>query len=862
MKNSKKKLTSNEDPEEPEIPPKKQKGLENCMTKLSIREENKKRKKSESKSTESSRICEKKKKIYENSCSNDEDSENETERTNKITPKDEKMEKSSKVEKIQLTGKALRDLFQFEHAFDAVRKFVTVCNENKKQDLAAEYLEAGGNVLEVLKTFDTTDKKNINNITTLFSAIHILIMKILGLYPEETEQYSNTEESCRRLINTHMSSIQSMLSNQSNAKQRKVVLKMLTTMVTIGGTLPRDILNNLSLNSQILEAVVRLTKPSDPNNVRTSFIHFTLAFLVDGRNNVIRSLLEKRDVLACIFPDLIYDSHETVHLILTTVKKCVLENSAVSKTTKLHIFSTSVVQNLVNLYNWKGPRNWPGLKKEKEKKDEKVDPEEKEIAVEAVHEFLITLLASKKYGIIFQDRSLGIGEGRKNNQLVNTVLKSLESPWEHEKPKDLVVQILRACPDLIKSQINLTEPLLAPKVSIKWIKLIRFLNQIIESLDIERFFHDSQNVLGTQVEQFANILINLTLPTLVLRKAVAPGLLQSNLAVRHESVLLFTTMLTQAKKLIILAENSFDYTKFRAFNNYLIEYMSDNAPVFERCLRTWKNALEPKEFEMDEVEIPRMEEVLFSILNLLKAYNQSFPALVYVNVEADVNLTMLLSGLSQNLDIQENSQCELNVIAIDFILSVNPFIFTPAQELYGKALLFLLIALDENCPLLDNIKSSITKLLEVPRAFYECEDQIEIWFNAFLALKDFEERLELALWFVKMVEKVFKHVDKYHLAIKIAEESSGIEIDKYMSFFEELKTNGAYYIKTHERLQYVTSLPIILCSALDSLKKKATENQIRFMNEILMHTLYYQVKPEPLIHLTKDIKELRLEEYM
>ena len=82
---------------------------------------------------------------------------------------------------------------------------------------------------------------------------------------------------------------------------------------------------------------------------------------------------------------------------------------------------------------------------------------------------------------------------------------------------------------------------------------------------------------------------------------------------------------------------------------------------------------------MDEVEIPRMEEVLISILNLLKAYNESFPALVYVNFEADVNFTMLLSGLSQNLDIQEDVQSELNVIAIDFLLNVNPFIFTPAQ---------------------------------------------------------------------------------------------------------------------------------------------------------------------------------------
>lgn len=204
----------------------------------------------------------------------------------------------------------------------------------------------------------------------------------MGLYPEGSEQYTKTEEICRRLINTHTSSMQSMLSNQSNAKQRKIILKMLTTMITLGGTIPRDILTNLSLNSQILDVVTRLTKPNDPNNVRTSFIHFILAFLVDGRNNTIRLLLEKRDLLSSIFPDLIYDSHDTVHLTLQTVKKYVLENSTISKTMKLHIFTTQVVQGLVNLYNWKGPTNWPGLKKEKEKtKIEKIDPEEKEVNI-------------------------------------------------------------------------------------------------------------------------------------------------------------------------------------------------------------------------------------------------------------------------------------------------------------------------------------------------------------------------------------------------------------------------------------------------------------------------------------------------
>lgn len=78
-----------------------------------------------------------------------------------------------------------------------------------------------------------------------------------------------------------------------------------------------------------------------------------------------------------------------------------------------------------------------------------------------------------------------------------------------------------------------------------------------------------------KIEQFANTVINLTLPTTILRKAIAPALLHSNIRVRHECVLLFTTMLNQTKKLLTLAEDSLDCKKFRTFNNHLIEYMTD-----------------------------------------------------------------------------------------------------------------------------------------------------------------------------------------------------------------------------------------------------------------------------------------------
>lgn len=150
-----------------------------------------------------------------------------------------------------------------------------------------------------------------------------------------------------------------MLSTQSTAKQRKVVLRLLAAIASLDSNLSRQLLVHLSLQQQALEGLAQHTKPSDSQSVRTCFIHFVLAFLVEGNTLVIRTLLDKHNLLSCIFSDLLYDSKDVVTLVLTAVKTYVLENTDVSKTTKLHVFSVSAVLNLISLYNWKGPNNWP-----------------------------------------------------------------------------------------------------------------------------------------------------------------------------------------------------------------------------------------------------------------------------------------------------------------------------------------------------------------------------------------------------------------------------------------------------------------------------------------------------------------------
>lgn len=185
--------------------------------------------------------------------------------------------------------------------------------------------------------------------------------RILEKYPNNL---SSAEEACRHLINSHLASIHSMLSSQGKSKHRKVVLRLLAAIVSLGGTLPRELLNHLSLHPQLVQVLSSHSKPSDPQNVRTCFVHFILAFLIDGNVSNMRALLDKRAAFAGIFAGLTYDHCEVVQLVLATMKKYVLENPIVTKTMKLHLFSTPAIKDIVALYHWKGPKNWQKHKKQ------------------------------------------------------------------------------------------------------------------------------------------------------------------------------------------------------------------------------------------------------------------------------------------------------------------------------------------------------------------------------------------------------------------------------------------------------------------------------------------------------------------
>ncbi|KAL0119887.1 hypothetical protein PUN28_007960 [Cardiocondyla obscurior] len=562
-----------------------------------------------------------------------------------------------------------------------------------------------------------------------------------------------------------MSIVHSMLSIQSSAKQRKVVLKLLAAIVSLDSSLARELLAHLSIQQQTLENLVQHTKPTDSQSVRTCFIHFVLAFLVEGNILVIRTLLDKYNMLCCIFSDLLYDSKEVVTLVLTTVRTYVLENTGISKTTKMHVFSLSTILNLISLYNWKGPNNWP---KNKTHSDESEDfVVDKEVITDIVHEFLLTLLTSHRYGVIFHDRTLGTSRN-KHNQLIHSVLQNIEKPWEHKKPADLVIRIMGACPDLIRSQYNAIEPFLEPRISPKWICLLNFIGKIIKSVDPVNCIKICNQELKTN--NLINALLSLASPNIIVKTAILSGLEHASLSVRHEALSLLLIIVNQLKAISLAARELY---KTSTIQHQITDFILRAIPTFEIILQTWNRAFENNSDikvseNVENVENPELVDHLNIILSVLLLYQEICPELLDISTNSHPNLLLSsLNGLqSENEETtkMEKINC-MKVKTIQFLLALDFSIFVPKERTFKEALSFLISQICTKNPSPDSYNAT-RMLLNATGLLETCEDHLDIWINGFSVVVDFEgETEQVTQWFMSILKSAIKHIDKYNTNI-------------------------------------------------------------------------------------------------
>ena len=250
-------------------------------------------------------------------------------------------------------------------------------------------------------------------------------------------------------------------------------------MITCSGQTAKEVLLKLDFDHKNWESVAK----RQSSEIRKSFIQFLLSFFIINHPGVAKEFIEKRSMISSILPGLVKDDPELVQLVLTGFKEKILENSLLSKTAKMKLFSVFNLKHILALFEWKGPGT-----NENEPTEDFI--EAKQTVIDATLEFLITAVTSTKAGLVFHDPYYGTS-GSNQNPLLFNLISGLVEPWTRPNLAKVVIAGLGTCPDLIRPYFSKQlQSLWTPRHSEAWFMVIDFVYAIMETLDVSNIIRD------------------------------------------------------------------------------------------------------------------------------------------------------------------------------------------------------------------------------------------------------------------------------------------------------------------------------------------------------------------------------------
>ncbi|XP_060522167.1 uncharacterized protein LOC132699461 [Cylas formicarius] len=633
------------------------------------------------------------------------------------------------------SAKEFRKKLSSEHKLSAIKQFLDALKLSTEHDYVYEYLVNGGNCVELLQVLESDSTISP---TLVFDLVTDILLRVNLNYP----QYKNsTVEACRYLLNNYISVLHKMIGLSSSKEERKSCMKLLTAVAALAPNLAKDILLNVKFHSANIELLIKHTGEKD--SVRDMFIHFVTAFLVDGNEHVLCILLERSSLLTSIISGLQYDSSETLCIVITAMKNYILENGSVSKTTKMKVFNTSAIKDIVNLYNWRGPEGLTNLQKNNKSIFE-VDKLAKSKVSECVHDFLITLCTSHKYGVVFKDPMVGLGR-KVQNALLYTVVESVAKPWEHSYASDLVLKICKVCPDLVKHIWTMLKPSLEPRLSEKWLIAIQFCRQLIKTLEPSCIDYCASSLLPQQLAQIIEVLI---CPAPILKILLPEDNLYAVPNIKqHISVFLYD-MLEALNNYLQHLDTRTTIENHKKIKYHLSNYVSRNFPKAQTLMNDWR--------ELSK-EIDTKIEYLACILDILNLYKNLAPQLLYTIDLNESNVKGLFLELqlhANNTETPQEQLEKLQVKMVDLFIDLDHSLFLPNTENF-KDILPTFLKLYHKLRT-QEVLEVLSKLLKNTSLFEGYFYEIHIWLNGILNFQSFSDNF--AENFVKLIHTANDHI--------------------------------------------------------------------------------------------------------
>ena len=219
------------------------------------------------------------------------------------------------------------------------------------------------------------DKAKAADVAVVFTACEKLLLHLAAVihnaqHEEEEEEEEEVKtrtakrEACQKLalditreiLRNHIRYLMMLLSPSNSGHQSGSSLRLLTAMVATSTVTAKEVLLKLDFEHNSMELLL------SRKALRKDYIKFILAFFLVSSPTVIKDFLDKKNRLVNLFPGLMYDSCETVELMMVTLKSHLIENPSVSKTSKMKLLSVFHLKPIVALFGWKGPKGAKGKK--------------------------------------------------------------------------------------------------------------------------------------------------------------------------------------------------------------------------------------------------------------------------------------------------------------------------------------------------------------------------------------------------------------------------------------------------------------------------------------------------------------------
>ncbi|CAG4944622.1 unnamed protein product [Parnassius apollo] len=714
-------------------------------------------------------------------------------------------------------------------------QFLNVClNPDNEVDYILEYLKIGGNSHEILRQISQENKKNLALATPAFHLFHLIILKVQSSLPH---LITITEEACRYFLNTFIPTVEIMISESSGPRHRKIILNLLTSMVTLNSELGVEILNQVPLTPKHLQYIIEKPNYKEKDNVRTAFVHFMTSFIVEGHLPLIKALLEKQGLLGLVIPGLVHDEAEAVLMFLNILKRNIIDNSLISKTLKLKTFSQQVLHNMFKVYAWKGPPEMSIEVRNKLRPD----------IISLLTDILITLFTSHRLGLYFIDSSLGTTDANKNQNLYKSIL-SLKRPWENESECEVILQIIYKCPDLHRAIINVVEQSFQPQHSPIWEKCIEFVIKLMGKLKPEDIIQKLKNLTPLQTANFVRFV---TLPVPLLKH------IQSNIGkdrtISLYCVKVLAKMLHMLRRYIQILDIDNSNTRAVELKNKLEYFLPKHVPPPNTIVLLIKdviNGLKDNE-DVRDYHLPKFDDAdaLLILVELLLLYNDLHPAF-FESLEGNIDMKSILD-YSMKLSCQKLSLLKFKIVSLWLMLD-NSAVSTKNPMFKDLFLIMLDVYTNDIDSTWIEAKDTLQIFFKNTTVFEGDEDEIHLILHTLRNVKVNPISLigDIIEYAIENKKELTEFVRNQIIHFEISDSSKEENLDKLFNDLMKNKSNDDNVFLENK----VPSPFIVGCIQYTQNNKEAKKNLKQFLSLYVANLLHCNYSPEMTEILMEDSK--------